>query len=149
MGPALNRASPGSTMARTKIAPAAQPGTPATPWAPGPWLADWTRQQAVVTTETLAVLRRGFDTLRQIQQDAARQASERHARAAKVLSQPCAPERLLALQADLLRQDVEAATRAWQQVADAALETNTELLACTLQLVDTEDVFAAARGLHS
>lgn len=136
-------------MARNKIAPAAQPATRATPFPPGPWLADWTRQQAAVTSETLAVLRRGFDTVRQIQQDTARQASERHAGAAKALSQPGSPERVLALQVDLLRQDFEATARAWQQLAGAALETNTELLACALQCVDTEDVFAAARGLHS
>lgn len=136
-------------MARNKTAPAAQPVARATPAIPAQWFADLSRQQAAVAAETFAVLHRGFDAMRQIQQDAAQAATGRHAGALQALRQPCQPERLLALQSDLLRQDFEAAARVWQQLADAALETNTELLACTLHLVDTEDVFAAARGLHS
>lgn len=133
---------------RTTTTAEERPSPLAAPW---DWAADVGRQQLAVATEGACAMFRGFEAMRAIQEQAARQASEHHAVVAQKLRKPCAPAELVALQADLLRFDVEAATRYWQQLAGAALEMNTELFACGARLVDTEDVFAptAQRFLHS
>ena len=55
------------------------------------------------------------------------------------------------VQGELLREDVTAAAKYWQDLASAVVEMNTELLVHASKLVDTEDLMAAtsARFLHS
>ena len=110
---------------------------------------DLVRQQLAVATEGGAVLYRGFEAMRRIQEQAARQALRRHAEAAGKLRASARPADVLALQSELLKADIEDATRCWQQLLGEAFEINSELLGCATRLVDTEGVFAAARLLHS
>lgn len=138
-----------ATRSKRSTAPAPAQDRPAA--APWDWAADWGRQQAVVATESATTVFRGLEAMRRIQEEAVREASARLADAADRLRKPCSPAELMALQGELLRKDLEGATRYWQQLAGAALEMNTELVACCANLVDTEDVFAATspRFLHS
>ena len=110
---------------------------------------DLSRQQLAAATETGAVLYRGFEAMRKIQEQAAREALRRHAEAAGKLRATAGPADLLALQAGLLVADLGDATRCWQQLMGEALEINSELLGCATRMIDTEDLFAAARLLHS
>lgn len=116
---------------------------------PTDWAADFARQQLAVAAESACAVFRGFLAIRRIQEQAAQQALDQHAAAAERLRQPCGVADLVALQSQLARQDVEGATRYWQQLAGAVLEMHTELAGCAAHLVDTEDVFAAARVLQA
>lgn len=110
---------------------------------------DFSRQQLAVATEGARALFRGFEAMRKIQEQAAQEASQRHAAVGERL-RGCQPADLLAMQAELMRHEVEGVTRYWQQLTAAAVEMNTELLGCAAHLVNTEDVFAATRPfIHS
>lgn len=114
--------------------------------APQPWnmFAEFGRQQVDVATEGAGVLLRGFEAMRKIQEQAAHQAGVRHRAAAEKLRKGCAPAEILGIQSELLRFDVEAASRYWQQLGAAALEMQTQLLGCTAHLADSETVLEAA-----
>jgi hypothetical protein len=108
------------------------------------------RQQMAVASESVATLARGFEAMRRIQEQAAREATQHHAAVAgKLVGRT--PAELLLLQGELVRHDLEAVALCWQQLAAAALEMTTELCACSAKLVDTEDVLAATSPafLHS
>jgi hypothetical protein len=126
-------------------------GKPTPPAAPWDWSTDFGRQQLAVGAESASTLLRGFQEMRSIQEQAAREASEHHAALAGKLRKCTTPMELIALQGELVRYDFEAAARYWQLLAGAAMELGTELCACGTQLVDTEDLLAAtsARFLHS
>lgn len=129
----------------------ATPAAASPPAAAAGWdrASDFTRQQIAAATEGGAVLYRGFEALRKIQEQATRETLRRHTDAAGRLRGNARPADLLALQTELLRADIEDATRCWQQLLGEALEINSELLGCATRMIDTEDVFAAARLLHS
>ncbi len=118
---------------------------------PVDWMSDWSRQQMAVASESACTVYRGFEALRRIQEQAARAAAERHAAAAQKLRKPESGVDLAFVQGELLREDVTAATKYWQDLASAMIEMNTELLTNAGKLVDTEDLLAAtsARFLHS
>lgn len=124
---------------------AAPEATPATPM-PAAWVADWSRQQMAVATASAQAMMRGFDAMRRIHEETAQAASDRHVAIAEKLKGHAQPADVLAAQTELLRSDLEHATRYWQQMTAAAMEMNSEVLGCTAQLVDTEALLAAARG---
>lgn len=111
--------------------------------------ADTGRQQAAVATECAVAMFRGFEAIRKVQEDAARQAATRHERAAQRLLTPCQPTEVFEIQADLLQFDLEAGTRYWQQLSAAALEMQTQMLACCTQLVDSASVLEAVSSLDA
>lgn len=111
--------------------------------------ADFGRQQAVVATESACAVFRGFEAIRKIQEDAAHQASERHSQAASRLRGNCSPADVLAIQSDLLRFDVEAATHYWQGIAAAALEMQAQIMDCATHLMDTEALLAAPSAVEA
>jgi hypothetical protein len=135
-------------MAKTKASkPAASKPAPA---APAPALeraADFNRQQMVAASEAASALFRGFEVIRRIQEQAAHAAAERHAVAAEQMRSRASPADLAMLQAEVLGQDLASAARYWQELADATLEMNTEVLNSAVQLVNAEDVLAAASAL--
>jgi len=114
-----------------------------------PWnmFADFGRQQVDVATEGAGVLFRGFEAMRKIQEQAAHQAGVRHRAAAEKLRKGCAPAQMLEIQSELLRFDVEAASRDWQQLGAAAMEMQTELLGCTAHLADSDAVLETASAV--
>ncbi|MFL6695060.1 MAG: phasin family protein [Ramlibacter sp.] len=113
------------------------------------WTNDVAGQQFAVVAEGGAVLLRGLAAMHNIQEASVRHTTERHTAAAAGLHASSSAGERLAVQAELLRGDVEEATRCWQQLMDEALEIQSELLACATHLVNTEDMFAAARLLHA
>ena len=110
------------------------------------WPVEWATQQFAVAGESAAVLFRGLESMRRIQAQAMQQVAERRTASAGRLRDGAAPD-LLALQAGLLRQDLENATQCWQQLATTAAETCAELWANSMHLVNTEDAFGAAARL--
>jgi hypothetical protein len=99
---------------------------------------DCARQQAVVVAESACAMFRGFEAMRKIQEEAAHQASLRHSEAAQKLRGSCQPADLMAVQSELLRFDIDAAGRYWQQLAAAAFEMQTEIVGCASHLIDSE-----------
>ena len=135
----------------TRKAATAKPAAPDTARTPWDWAGDLGRQQLAAASEGASALCRGFEAMRRIQEQAAHAAADRHAAAAGKLRQSADPTDLAVLQAEVLREDLASAARYWQDLAEAALEMNAEILNCATQLVDTEDVMAATSApiLHS
>ena len=127
-------------------APAAESATPRQPW---DWAGDFGRQQLAAAGDGASALLRGFGAMRRIQEEAARAAAERHATVAEKMRKAGTPADLALLQADAVREDLASAALCWRDLADAALEMNSELLSCATQLVNAEDAMASARFLHS
>lgn len=92
-------------------------------------LGDLPRQQLAAGTQAACALFRGFESIRKVQQKAAHQALAHHQALADKLKEPCHPMDLLAIQAELLRFDMQGAAAYWQQVAAAMLEMQRDLLA--------------------
>lgn len=90
-----------------------------------------------LAANTAAILFRGSEEIRYIQQQAAQQATERHEKIAQKLRENCTPAELLSLQADLLNFDVQGSAKYWQAIASAMLKTEVELMASAAHLVDT------------
>lgn len=108
------------------------------------------RQQLSLAAESACAMFRGFETMRRIQEKAAHQALEHYARAAEQIRQADEPGRLMEIQADLLRFDLEGATQYWQQLGAAAVDMQREVMGCYAHLVDNgalQRVTAAMDGL--
>ena len=101
------------------------------------------RQQAACATAMF----RGFEAMRKVQEHAAHAAAQRHAAAGERLKRECAPAQVAAIQSDLLRFDLEASVRYWQQLAAAAMEMQTEMLASLYELVDADTVLETVSAL--
>lgn len=112
------------------------------------FLTDLSRQQLSVATDASCAMLRGFEAMRRIQQQAAHHASTRHAAVAQRLHSPCEPADLLAIEAGLLRDDLESATQYWQQLMATALEMQTEMVGCTSQLLGSEAALETAAALE-
>lgn len=102
------------------------------------FLADFGREQLAVMMDASSAMFRGFEAMRDIQQEAAQQASARHETAAKQLRKAAAPAELMTIPFGLLQDDLQSATRYWQDIAAAALETQTEIMGYTGHLIDTD-----------
>lgn len=117
--------------------------TPASPEAVAPdtaahnMLAEAGRKQMAFATNTAAILFRGSEEIRYIQQQAAQQATERHETVARKLRENCTPGELLAMQADLLNFDFQGSAKYWQAIASAMLKTEMELMACATHIADS------------
>lgn len=104
--------------------------------APQDMLADAGRQQMAVAADAAAVLFRGSEEIRGIQQQAANHARERHELAARKLHGNCSPADVLSVQAELVTFDMQGAAAYWQQVASVLMRTQVDMLACTTHLMD-------------
>ena len=81
---------------------------------------------------------RGFEAMRGIQQEAAQQTSARHKTAANRLREATTPADLMTIPFGLLQDDLQSAARYWQDLAAAALETQTEIMGYTGHLINTD-----------
>lgn len=106
--------------------------------APQNLLADLGRQQLAAATDAACAMFRGSEAMRAVQQQAAHEASLRHQAAAKKLHESCAADELLAIQSDLLRFDLQGATRYWQQITTVALQSQIEMMASASHLLAGE-----------
>lgn len=106
--------------------------------------------QQANTMEAMRTWLQGLHAMRQVNEQALRQWSTRHADATRRLRGAATPADLAVLQFALLTEDAAACARYWQDLAGTVLETQTELLACGAQLVDVEPLFLpfAPRVLH-
>lgn len=95
-----------------------------------PWTAvhELPRQQMCLAADSACALFRGFEAMRRIQEKAAHQALGHYAGAAEKLKAADDMAQLMAIQAELLRFDLEAGTRYWQQLAAAALDMQGDLM---------------------
>jgi hypothetical protein len=118
---------------------------------PAPWnfLSDLGRQQMSVCTEASSAMIRGFDAMRKLQEQAAHDATERHAAVARKLQGASQPLELMTIQAASMRDDLESATQYWQQLAATTLEMQTEVMGCASHLLDSESALEAASAVEA
>lgn len=107
------------------------------------------RRQFAVASESTGIALRGSEAVREIQQLAAHRASARHQEAARGLRAAREPAQVLALQADLLRSDLQEVTRYWQQLAAATLNTQVELMSCATRALPGQGEAALAPMIES
>lgn len=117
--------------------------------APWSFIADLGRQQVSVCTEASNAMVRGCDTLRKLQEQAVRDATERHAAVARKLQGTMQPVELAAIQAASVRDDLESTAQYWQQLAATALEMQTEMMGCATHLLDSGTALEAARAVDA
>jgi len=103
------------------------------------FLADMSRQQLAAATESASAIYRGSENLRRIQQETAHEASVRHGEAAEKLFGHCQPSELLAIQSELLRDDLQSAGQYWQQLAVAAMQTQKEMMTGMSRMLNAEN----------
>jgi len=101
-------------------------------------LADLGRQQLALTAESACALFRGSEAMRTIQQQATHQACVHHEAAVQKLRGTCEAADLLAIQADLLRFNLQGAAEYWQALMANALKTQSEMMGCANRLFDTK-----------
>ncbi|HWI81114.1 phasin family protein [Ramlibacter sp.] len=94
--------------------------------------ADLGREQVALALEASSALWRGFETMRAVQQRAVHESSQRHQAAARQLGRTANASELMIIPFTLLQQDLQGASRCWQDLAAAALETQTEMIECAL-----------------
>lgn len=113
------------------------------------FLADFGREQLAMMMDASAAMFRGFETMRGIQQQAAQQASARHESAANRMRGICAPNDLMTIPFGLLQEDLQSATHYWQELAAAALETQTEIMGCAGHLMNTDAALETASAVEA
>ena len=100
-------------------------------------LADLPRQQMAFITQSASALMRASESVRKVQQEAARRASAQHQEVAERLRAPCDLNELMALQTELLRFNLQEAAQYWQQIATAAFRAQADLVGTAGRALDT------------
>lgn len=116
------------------------------------FLADFGREQVAMMMDASAALCRGFEAMRAIQQKAAQEASSRRDSAAARLRENCTANDLITVPFGIWQEELQSAARYWQDLAAAALETQTEIMDCAGHLVSTDAVLetvSAAEALDA
>jgi hypothetical protein len=90
--------------------------------------ADLPRRQLALMTHSATALFRGSQELRRIQQEAALRATQHHEEAAERLREPCDFSDLVALQAELVRFNLQEAANYWNQLANAAFKLQADMV---------------------
>lgn len=93
------------------------------------------RQMALMTQSTSAVLR-SSEALRKIQQQSAQRALAHHDEAAERLRSPVDFNELMAIQADLLRFNLQEAAQYWQQLTTTALKLQADMVSSAGEVLD-------------
>lgn len=107
------------------------------------------KASADLPTESADVMLRGFEAIGKINERAIQSALARYAAAAAKLNVQRQPMDLLALPADLMRSEIEGATRYWQELGGATMEMQAELLGCSSHLVDSDALLQATHALDA
>jgi hypothetical protein len=130
-------------------------GNAAGAWTPLNILADLPRKQLELATRSATAVYRGAEALQKIQQQAAHRASVHHQEAAEKLRGQHDLGEVLAIQADLLRFNLQEAAQYWQQLASTALKVQVDLVGSAGEALDTgsepslealQQAFAASLG---
>jgi hypothetical protein len=109
----------------------------ATAWTPLNILADLPRKQLELMTRSATAVYRGSEAMRKIQQQAAHRASAHHEEAAEKLRGHCDLSEVFAIQADLLRFNLQEAASYWRQLASTALKVQVEMVGSAGEVLDT------------
>lgn len=136
-----------ATRRSTKTAPAVPAPTEALNAA-----LDVPRQQMALAAEGACSMFHGFEAIRHIQEKAAHDALTHYSNAAQRLKEASDPAQLLEIQANLMRFDVDGATRYWQQIGAVAVDMQNELISRFGHLVKDGGVLpagASADGMHA
>ena len=113
------------------------------------FLADFQREQLAMMMEASSAMLRGFEAMRTIQQQTARQSSARHQAAARQLREASAPVDLMTIPFGLLQDDLQSAARYWEEIAGAALEAQTEVMGCATHLFNADTVLESASAVEA
>lgn len=100
-------------------------------------LADLPRRQLAMLSQSASVLYRGSEVVRQLQQQAAQRASEHHQEAAEKLRDSRDLNEMMAIQAELLRFNLQESAQYWQQLATAMLKVQAEMISGAGQVLDS------------
>jgi hypothetical protein len=100
-------------------------------------LADLPRRQLALLSQQASAVFRASEAVRKIQQQAAHRASVHHDEVTERLRAPCDFNELLAIQAELMRFNMQEAAQYWQQVTSAALRTQADLVSTAGEMLDS------------
>jgi hypothetical protein len=125
--------STGRLRGRRAVPPPARPGAPKVDV-----MSVYGREQLAVFTEASSAMLRGIEAMRGLQQQAAQETAARYEDAARRLRESAAPADLMAIPFGLLQEDLQGVIHYWQELAGTALETQTEVMECAWQLLDSE-----------
>ena len=125
---------------------ARRPAAPATDTTAGgvALVADFAREQAAMAMDASCAMFRGFEAMRGIQQEAAKQAFARHQAAARELRANSAPADVMGITFGVLQADLISANGYWQSLAAAALETQSRMMSSTWQQFDAQAALEGA-----
>jgi len=113
-------------------------------------LADCSREQLAMCMEASGALARGFEALRAIGQRTAQETATRHQAAARRLREASAAGDVMAMPWTVWQDDATGAVRYWQELAAAALETQTRLLGSAFgHTFDSESALQGAAALEA
>jgi len=99
---------------------------------------DLPRQQLAAGAQGACAVLRGFEAIREIQMKAAHQALTKHEAFAGKLLTPREPADLMALQAEMVRQDLRDATVYWQELSAAALDMQRQVFGSLVGAAQSE-----------
>jgi hypothetical protein len=104
---------------------------------PANMLSNLARQQLAIFNDAACTMFRGFETMREIQKQAAHQASSHHETAAARLRSVHEAVDVMAVESDLLRFDLEGAAQYWQQLVATGQQTQIEMMNCAVNTLST------------
>jgi len=99
-------------------------------------LADLPRRQMALVSQAASALYRGSEAVRQVQQDVAKRATDRHQEAAEKLREARDFSEVMAIQTELLRYDLQESAQYWQQVTTALLKVQAEMITGAGEMLD-------------
>lgn len=97
---------------------------------------DLPRRQLAMLSQSASTLYRGSESLRQIQQEAAQRASQQHQQAAAKLRDSRDFGEVMAIQAELLRFNLQESAQCWQRLATAVLTLQSEMISGAGQVLE-------------
>jgi Phasin protein len=112
-------------------------------------VADGGREQLAVAFDASCAMLRGFEAMRAIQQRTAQEAAARHEAAARQLRDAAASGDLMSIPLGLWQGDLQGASRYWQELAAAALEAQTEVMASALHLFNADTAMQGVSAVEA
>jgi len=99
-------------------------------------LTDLPRRQMALLSQSASAIYRGSEAVRQIQQQAAQRAAEHHQEAMEKLRGTRDFNEVMAIQAELLRYNLQESAQYWQQLTSAVLKLQAEMISGAGQMDD-------------
>ena len=106
------------------------------------------RHQLEWAVKSTLTLIKSAEAMRKIQLHYANLARERHDEVLERLHEATTPEQMMGLQAELWRFDGAGATRYWQDLLDASVRMNTDLIGCVASAAEATRDDSLATAMH-